>query len=133
MIKILSCFAISLALIGCASAPNTSSEIAINAGDAPTLAASEAAIKGYLSDTLKDPDSLKQFSIVSGPTYMTWYRGLLFGGGHDAAWLVCYEYNAKNSYGGYVGVKRDGNALRRTNDGAQVVPLVNWGMASRRC
>lgn len=120
------------ALAGCVTQPSTG-EIAIQAGPAPTVEDSEQAVRAYLLNGLKDPDSLKQFRITGGPTYFTWYRGLVNGGGHDGAWLVCFEYNAKNSYGGYTGVKADGYALRISNSGAQVVPWVNWGLATRRC
>lgn len=133
MRKIAVCLAISASLFGCASAPSPSEKLVIEAGDIPTLEASEVAVRAHLAETLKDPDSIKQFKVTSGPAYLTWYRGLVYGGGYDAAYLVCFEYNAKNSYGGYVGVKTDGYAVRKSRDGAWVVPVVNWGLASRRC
>lgn len=121
----------TLLLAACAT--STSGESAIEAGPRPTEAQANAAIMNYLQRTLKDPDSIKQFRIRSGPDTITWYRGLINGGGNEQAWLVCFEYNAKNSYGGYVGLKIDGFALRLYGDTASVVPAVNWPLADRNC
>lgn len=80
-------------------------------GPMPTPAEAEAAVKRLLLSGLKDPDSLKQFRIAE-PVPTAWRDGLIHGGGAHAGWLVCFEYNAKNSYGGYTGVKRDGYVFR---------------------
>ena len=56
------------------------------------------------------------------------------GGDHEEAWLVCFEYNAKNSYGAYVGLKTDGYAMRMNANGeAEIVTDVNWALADNRC
>lgn len=119
-------------LAGCATAPSGKGSY-VTAGDQPSKDDLEPVVKRYLATTLKDPDSVKQFQIVSGPTYITWYQGLLGGGGHEGGWLVCYDYNAKNSYGGYTGVKRDGIVVRGTGSSAQWVQRVNWNAASTNC
>lgn len=82
-----------------------------------------------LAVELKDPDSIKQFSIASGPFPISW-RGTVDNDG----WLYCFEYNAKNSFGGYVGVKRGGYVLRVYASGdTDVVRNVNWLTASAGC
>ena len=86
----------------------------------------------YLQSTLKDPDSIKQFSIVSGPL-STYWRPSAFSSEYSAAWLICFEYNAKNSYGGYVGVKRDGLMLKRSGDVVYHLDGVNWASVPDRC
>jgi len=121
----------TLFLAACAT-PNSGQRV-IEAGPRPNEAQATAAIMDYLQRTLKDPDSLKQFRIRSGPDTINWYRGLINGGGNEQAWLYCFEYNAKNSYGGYVGLKTDGFALRLYGDTASVVPVVNWALADRNC
>lgn len=123
----------ALLLTACATPGTNTGQQVIEAGPRPSEAQATAAVMAYLRGTLKDPDSLKQFRIRSGPDLISWYRGLLYGGGHEQAWLVCFEYNAKNSYGGYVGIKVDGYALRLYGNTASVVPVVNWPLASRNC
>lgn len=99
-----------LALAGCAT-PTTGPQRA-TAGPYPTPQQAEAAIRRVLAVSLKDPDSLKQFEVDGGGREITWFQGYLNGGGHESAWLWCFSYNAKNSYGAYPGVVRDGLALR---------------------
>lgn len=126
-------FAICALMTGCAAQPVQSDSVLSQAGPPPSIEAADAAIRGYLLATLKDPDSLKQYRMTTIPTAFSWYRGLLHGGGDDAAWLVCFEYNAKNSYGGYTGVKSEGYAMKVTNNVARVINYVNWPTATRRC
>lgn len=120
-----------LFLAGCAT-PHTGERV-VDAGPQPTEEQAKQVIMSFLNSSLKDPDSIKQFRVVNGPSRMTWYRGLINGGGNDSAWLVCFEYNAKNSYGGYVGLKTDGIAMRVYGESASMVPWVNWGLADSRC
>jgi hypothetical protein len=77
----------------------------------------ESAIKRYLQETLKDPDSL-QLRIVKGPSQwairdavVTERPNFMVGKGYmretiTDVWLVTAEVNAKNSYGGYTGWQR---------------------------
>jgi hypothetical protein len=110
-----------LAIAGCATP--TSGPDVMPAGPSPTVAQAEAEIRNVLGRLLKDPDSVKQFEMDGMPRYVSWYRGLINGGGHESAWLWCFSYNAKNSFGAYVGVKRDGIAMRVEGDRAVAVPL----------
>lgn len=126
-------------LVGCAS-PTTGimgSKVpeGEQAGRQPSADEATQAVLGYLQGVLKDPDSVKQFEVLGPPTRITWYTGLLVSNKIDAGWLVCFRYNAKNSYGGYVGVKQDGVALRTSsyNDKPYVVTSVNWLAASGNC
>ena len=70
-------------------------------------------VRSLLDRTLKDPDSLKQFKmkglkpkIWSDNPSAPWFAG----------WLACFEYNAKNSYGGYAGVSPGGIVIRMGPD-----------------
>lgn len=119
-------------LLGACVTPQTGQTV-ITAGPQPSEAQSITAIKKYLERELKDPDSLKQFRVTSGPEQISWYRGLVHGGGNAQGWLYCFEYNAKNSYGAYTGVKTDGVVLRMYGETAEVMPAVNWHIADRRC
>jgi len=84
-------------------------EVRARVGPMPDQAKAEEAILKDLRPKLKDPDSVKQFRIVSGPIFVNHdvWVGLLYGGTrHVEGWLYCAEYNAKNSYGAYGGVER---------------------------
>lgn len=61
----------------------------------------EAKIKNHLRDTLKDPDSLKQFK-VSSPVKGACSIGIY---GDFYGWVAEVTYNAKNSYGAYIGAQ----------------------------
>lgn len=59
-------------------------------------------INGYLRHNLKDPNSIQDLSISSPKKHQAqvslskWYFG----------YKVFFSYNAKNSYGGYVGIQK---------------------------
>lgn len=130
--------AAALALLaGCATPPPASGPVAdlfLGAGAEPPLGQAEDAVLAYLRSALKDPGSLQQFRLRSGPEKIRWYRGMLNGGGYEEAWLMCFQYNAKNSYGGHVGERVDGVALRTMTTGESAPILnVNWQLASGRC
>lgn len=61
----------------------------------------EQTIRSYLRTALKDPGSLTDFSVGS-PVLASCSVGI-YGAFHG--WRVTVSYNAKNSYGGYVGLK----------------------------
>ncbi len=63
----------------------------------------ESVTKSYLEATLKDPASVI-YREISHPK-QAWIKSI--GSPMTAGYLVCYTYNAKNSYGGYVGFHRD--------------------------
>jgi len=93
----------------------------------------EPVIRAYLNRTLKDPESIKQWKF-EGPIEISWQRGLIYGGGRDEGWLFCVEYNAKNSYGAYVGVGRHPFVLRRDVSGNPwIIQDVNWAAAAPGC
>ncbi len=98
------------------------------------MAQAQETALAYLGTVLKDPHSLKDFRIISGPTWFSWYYGDSENGGHQEAWLICFEYNAKNGSGAYMGLAVDGIAIRLGADNKpQVVEPVNWALASSQC
>ena len=70
-----------------------------DAGKKPILY--EETIRQYLKNNLKDPNSLIDFS-VSEPILTSCAVGIY---GPFYGWRVTTQYNAKNSYGGYVGLQ----------------------------
>lgn len=85
-------------LAACATVP-TSQEMAVaDHGQPPTNI--EAQLTYYLRLSLKDPDSLK--NLIVGVPKKGWARS---GNGFIYGYWVDFSYNAKNSYGGYVGQK----------------------------
>lgn len=83
----------------------------LDPGPKPTMADADAAVRAYLREALKDPDSLKDYEIRDLVPF-SWSDGRGF---FNAGWLACVAYNAKNSYGGYVG-KQPHAYLTRTTD-----------------
>jgi hypothetical protein len=103
-------------LAACVNLDPLAHEVKVEAGPMPSQAAVDRVIKSYLDHSLKDPDSIKQYRFIS--LHKTrWLRGSLNGGGSEEGWLACFEYNAKNSYGGYTGVKTQGLVMR-SSDGS---------------
>lgn len=105
--------ATTLSLAGCATltVPTQEQLATADYGPPPPSNTTEV-IKQSLLNSLKDPDSLKDFSVF--PSEKAWFRidrgwiGAL--GGKPAqefvyCWRVPFQYNAKNSYGGYVGTQ----------------------------
>lgn len=70
-----------------------------DAGPAPTQY--EETIRAHLRIALKDPNSMIDFS-VSEPVLTSCAVGVY---GPFYGWRVTTRYNAKNSFGGYVGLK----------------------------
>ena len=70
----------------------------------------EEDIMNYLNRNLKDPDSIKNLKIkdltpVRGKEGAFGLSGGIYGETYRGHWAACVEYNAKNSYGAYVGLK----------------------------
>jgi hypothetical protein len=90
-----------LLLAGCVSSPKlTREEMLALAGPPPTRPSMNVEV--YLEGTLKDPDSVKNLNIE--PSYPCRWTKSPFTPtryGH----CVRATYNAKNSYGGYVGTR----------------------------
>lgn len=122
----------AILLAGCAT-PTPREVTIFDAGPQPNDEQAKDVVLEFLQRNLKDPDSLKQFKMLSSPRLATWYRGRSLGGGNDRGWLVCFEYNAKNSYGGYVGVKTDRVVLRSADGVLHVVSSWNWEDSDALC
>jgi hypothetical protein len=105
---------VALALTGCLHGRADPKDVHL-CGPAPTQAQAEAAVSAYVSSAgLKDPSSAQVQNItVVEPA--SWFKGLNNGGGYVHGWLITFELNAKNSYGGYVGFR--GRELLRLPDG----------------
>jgi hypothetical protein len=59
----------------------------------------------YMRTMLKDPYTVRDFAVV-GPAAKAWYYGPgPTGRGHQYGWAFPVQYNAKNSYGGYTGLR----------------------------
>jgi hypothetical protein len=125
------CAALALALCACATQQRT--DQLMERGPPPTDAQAEEAIRATIAQKLKDPDSVKQFRIRSGPMPVSWYQGLFAGGQYDTGWLFCFEYNAKNGVGADTGLTVDGIALRLDSHLRPYVVPVNWGMSDVHC
>jgi hypothetical protein len=125
---------LAIFLTGCATVPRDA-DIVLKRGPLPTEEQVAGLIGEAVKQALKDPDSPKQFRITSPARAIVWYRGLLQGGGYEEAWMYCIEFNAKNSYGGYTGVKTDRVALRMYEGGGPVMVLktVNWPLVESYC
>lgn len=70
----------------------------------------EEDIMTYLNRHLKDPDSIKNLTIkalqpVRGTEGAFGLSGGIYGQTYRGHWAACVEYNAKNSFGAYVGLK----------------------------
>tara|TARA_E500000178_G_scaffold195994_1_gene193998 strand:+ start:507 stop:947 length:441 start_codon:yes stop_codon:yes gene_type:complete len=65
----------------------------------------EPKLRAYALSLLKDPDSMKAFEVTE-PAIGTYYAGIYGGFKYEQLYYICYKFNAKNSYGGYVGVKQ---------------------------
>jgi len=118
-------------LTACAFSPQHEKTVVYEAGKQPTREQIEEAIRGQLARLLKDPDSMKQFAITRGPDLVRWSPHGFTKEQHQAR-AARFEYNAKNSYGGHVGLKRDAFAVRESYAGPgrfEVVQFVNWGLS----
>jgi hypothetical protein len=104
--------ALALFAGACASSNPQREPIALGPGPAPDAQVAEDAVRAHLARSLKDPESLKQFAMLGAPVCTKWYRGTFGTGGMEAAWSVGFEFNAKNSYGGYAGLKSDRLIMR---------------------
>ena len=110
--------AAAIALTGCTALPVQRSPTAqeLDPGPKPSPDDANAAVKGYLRESLKDPDSLKDFelkSIVSHNWSDGGRTGVVF---YNSGWAACVSYNAKNSYGGYVGKSLHAYLVRKADN-----------------
>lgn len=95
----------NLVVMALVAAACASPAIAASSADpGPYPQAYESAVKAYLDNSLKDPMS----AIVTparAPRLGGWKLDPWLMARPKPAYLVCYRVNAKNSYGGYVGVR----------------------------
>lgn len=113
---------------GCESIPT--GLVMQEAGPLPTRAQAESTIRAHLQRALRDPSSMKDFAVVSGPDLLLGTNAAL---NYEKAWLVCVEYNAKNAYGGYTGIKPEGYPLRFSGDDLVIISRINWIRQNRGC
>jgi hypothetical protein len=92
-------FAMAVILSGCGGNGFLNTNKPEDAGASPIRY--EETIKSYLNNTLKDPYSIRDLSI-SRPHLSACSIGVY---GNFNAWVVHVSYNAKNSYGAYVGLQ----------------------------
>jgi hypothetical protein len=112
---------VATSLAGCATPNPAELKLRNDSGPEPAAAEVDARVRSYLARSLKDPDSLKQFKLLR--TYRSvWSRGWARGGDAEAGWVACYEYNAKNSYGAYTGLKTEGLIFRNLNGTFEELP-----------
>lgn len=109
----------SVVFAACATAPIAP---AVDRGPMPTREQAERAVKSLLLPRLKDPDSLKQFQMAE-PIPTAWRTGILYGSVPMEGWLLCFRYNAKNSYGAYAGMTQDAWVFRNTGPELEFVSL----------
>lgn len=124
-------------LTGCTQAPMVQPVSALRPPSPSTTAPSESdalvALQEHLAQTLKDPGSIKQFRVLTSPTWATWRGTGYWVNSMDGGWLVCYELNAKNSYGGYVGLRTQGVVFHA--NGGRLIPIkeVDWSSIDPAC
>jgi hypothetical protein len=87
-------------LVDCATTPRLAN-ISGAEGDRPEHY--EQTIREHLRVTLLDPYSVQDFRVT--PPERTWCA-IPPGGGTFYGWRVKVQYNAKNAYGGYVGLRQ---------------------------
>lgn len=121
--------ALLAAIAGCKSVPPPKQPL--DAGPKPTQQQAEQAVREFLGTVLKDPDSLKQFELYAGP-YLKEHQDTRWSP-WKVGWLVCFRYNAKNSYGGYVGVKANAVYLMGHEAKPYVIEVVPEVLVSTYC
>ena len=101
-------------------------EITINKYEPTYPSRYEEKIKEYLKYSLKDFDTMKGFQITSTPkigvlnygAFRKGPEGKIFG---NKQYFACASFNAKNSYGGYVGYKNNAFFF----DNGEITQMIN--------
>lgn len=95
-------------LSGCAVIVPPAPEQILSAdyGSIPTDDQIKRGITGYLETKLKDPDSVLTKNISPPEKGFLTLTSIAQGSRYTYGWIVYFEVNAKNSYGGYVGYKK---------------------------
>jgi hypothetical protein len=93
---------IALSLLsGCAVNQTMKEEARALNWQVPTDAQNQ--ILDYMGSRLKDPESAR-YEWTPKPVRMVWFFGAVYGG-YKPVWVWQFNVNAKNSYGGYTGMK----------------------------
>lgn len=89
---------------GCAATPTAEDGRKLTVEDAgPAPESVDKVIADAIRYRLKDPDSAK-YQVIGKPWRQVTNKTMISNGG--AGWAICFEVNAKNSYGAYTGYKR---------------------------
>ena len=112
---------ISAAILGGCSAPKNLT--VVERGEKPDIQMSLLLVHTYLKRNLKDYDSMKDFSIINDEIYPIIATNLAYD--FEQAWMLCVEYNSKNSYGAYVGLSQHGFPLKIDSDGKPFILSTN--------
>ena len=83
---------------GCASTPTSEELATASFGEYPSDY--QNVIRNHLRETLKDPDSLRDLEMTA--PRKAFFRESLYDSMHYG-WVSLVTFNAKNSFGGYVG------------------------------
>jgi hypothetical protein len=108
IVKVLTLVAIcsaTLAFCGCVESVTPHEQAQISESVPMDAAIADAAVREYIHTAFKDPYSVQDLTI-GRPYLQKSYKGLVNGGGFDYIWNIPFSCNAKNSYGGYTGIKR---------------------------
>jgi len=94
-----------ITLIGCANS-KWRSDTPPDYGPAVSIGEAESIIKDYMKTSLKDPYSVRDFEILGQPKKCFWKK--IYGSFYPNyyGWCATHQYNAKNSYGAYIGMKQ---------------------------
>ena len=121
---------------GCAKAPTPDELAKANYGSYP--GDYQEVVKRYMNAILKDPSSAR-YDFYKGPS-RAWHRPSLLIGGDGSTkfgYAVCVGVNAKNSFGGYTGMKphylmvRNGSVIAHVSgDSGIMADIVNNACSS---
>jgi len=95
-----------LIMAGCAPPKMTWEQKESECGPVPSMSQAESAVDAWVQRSgLKDPSSAMVRDIQIGQCGGI-QNGILNGGEWRYGWIIVFDVNAKNSYGGYTGYKR---------------------------
>lgn len=89
---------VAITLTGCATPPTAPQLVGADYGDEPTQY--QEIIKIYMAHQLKDPESVR-YEFSAAPV-KAWYGPVA----KEFGWAACAHINAKNSLGGYTGLRK---------------------------
>ena len=102
-------------LVGACASPDMPRQqtTPIPRGEKPGSSEAQQLVMPYLKRSLKD------YQFISGP-HPTIATNL--SGEFQEVWMICVEYNAKNSYGGYIGITTQTIPLIYSATGELAIP-----------